>query len=759
MRKAIPLFLMSVMLAVGFLVGAQGDVVRGHSELSGGSMLTMMPAPDETLFYDDNVFDSLRVADDSSRYWATRFTPNVGPDTLCSLVVALVAIDTQGAPPICTLFVWDAAPGLPYLPVSPPARWQTFATASFPTWNSLTLTVPYVDSNDFWIGYFLENQGVDPKEQDTPVVDKTPPFLNERSWVSANRTTWFPVPSRFMGYGDLAIRAVVRYFGLVRDVSPILLLSPGDTVYCDSSVSVQARVENFGGSSESFDVYCEIDSAGLMVFSDTKTVIALAPGGTQDITFTPNWVVPRSDGRNYDIMVATLLVGDGSPQNDTLAEVTTGRCLARDVGPVALVNPSDSVYCDSSYALEVWVENFGDQTENFNVYIEIDSMGAMVYSNLQGVSGLTPGNTTPVVFSPNWQVPPKDGMDYDITAITLLGSDQVRSNDTLVDVTHARRAVHDVGPILLLAPGDTVYCDSSYTVQARVQNFGQQPENFNVSCRIDTVGGNVYTDTRAVSSLAPGATQDVSFIPDWVAPPRDAIDYTISIVTLLGGDVGPQNDTLAETTHGLCAMHDGGMVSLDSPDSAQVGSFYTPLATVHNYGNRTETFDLVCTIDGYTDTSGVSALPPDSSRQISFADWTVPAVGPYTMCVRAYVVGDMNTANDSLCKSIEATGVEETRHFSSVPTRTQIFQNTPNPFSRFTSIEYAISEGARVELLVYDSSGRLVKVLLRESKSPGYYTQTWDGRDENGNTMSSGIYFCKLVSGKTIHSTKMALVR
>ncbi len=758
MRKATPLFVMSAVLAVGLLVGTQGDAVRVDSELSSGSMLTMMPAPDETLIYDDGVFDSLRVGDATSRYWATKFTPVVGPDTLCSLVIALTLIDTHGTAPLCTLFVWDANPGLPGLPVASPSVIQAFTPADYPNWRSTA--VAYVDSNDFWVGYFLQNQGVNPLEHDAPMCDRTPPFFNERSWVSTNRSTWATVAASYPGYGDLGIRAVVRNFSFTRDVGPILVLNPGSTVYCDSSYTVQARVQNFGGISESFDVYCEIDSSGQVVFSDTKTVIALAPAGTQDVSFTPNWMVPARDGRNYDITIATLLVGDDVPGNDTLVDATTAMCLARDVGPVALVNPSDSVYCDSSYALEVWVENFGDQAENFNVYIEIDSMGTLVYNNLQGVSALGPGNTVPVVFVPNWLVPPKDGMDYDITVVTLLGADQDRSNDTLVDVTHARCAVRDVGPVALLAPGDTVYCDSSYTIQARVENFGQQPENFNVSCRIDTVGGTVYTDTRAVSSLAPGATQDVTFIPNWVAPQRDAIDYDITIVTLLAGDDGPQNDTLVETTHGLCAMHDGGMVSLDSGDTAFVGSPYTPLATVHNYGNRTETFDVICRIDGYADTFGVSSLPPDSSRQITFVDWTAPSAGSYTMCVRAYVIGDMNSTNDSLCKPIQAvTGLEETRHFSSVPTRTQVFQNTPNPFSKLTSIEYAVSEEARVELLVYDGSGRLAKVLLRESKSPGYYTHLWDGRDEYGNAMSSGIYFCKLVAGTTVHSMKMALVR
>jgi hypothetical protein len=203
------------------------------------------------------------------------------------------------------------------------------------------------------------------------------------------------------------------------------------------------------------------------------------------------------------------------------------------------------------------------------------------------------------------------------------------------------------------------------------------------------------------------------------------------------------------------------VVSIDAPDdTVEAESTYTPLATVQNYGNRAETFDVVCTIDGYADTSTVPSLLPDSVFQISFADWSAPSVGPYTICVRAHVLSDPNPSNDSLCQSIEAvTGLEEIRHYSSVPLRTQLFQNTPNPFSRTTTIEYAVSGGADVDVSVYDSSGRLVKVLVNERKTPGYYVSTWDGRDENGNGMSNGIYFCKMVSGKTFESKKMALVR
>ena len=67
--------------------------------------------------------------------------------------------------------------------------------------------------------------------------------------------------------------------------------------------------------------------------------------------------------------------------------------------------------------------------------------------------------------------------------------------------------------------------------------------------------------------------------------------------------------------------------------------------------------------------------------------------------------------------------------------------NSPNPFSGYTSIKFSLREG-REDLEVYDIDGRAVKTLITGPISPGEYNMGWDGTDNNGNNLASGIYFC-----------------
>jgi flagellar hook assembly protein FlgD len=87
-------------------------------------------------------------------------------------------------------------------------------------------------------------------------------------------------------------------------------------------------------------------------------------------------------------------------------------------------------------------------------------------------------------------------------------------------------------------------------------------------------------------------------------------------------------------------------------------------------------------------------------------------------------------------------------------------QNNPNPFNPSTTISYYVPEASPVTLDVYDSSGRLVARLLDGAKQPkGTHSIEWRGVDSSGRTVSSGVYFYRLTSGKETISKKMVLLR
>ncbi|MDH4038689.1 MAG: T9SS type A sorting domain-containing protein [Candidatus Krumholzibacteria bacterium] len=93
------------------------------------------------------------------------------------------------------------------------------------------------------------------------------------------------------------------------------------------------------------------------------------------------------------------------------------------------------------------------------------------------------------------------------------------------------------------------------------------------------------------------------------------------------------------------------------------------------------------------------------------------------------------------------------------PVATRLAQNIPNPFNPTTSIQFTLEAREHVTIAIYDANGALVRTLVDEVRSAGANDVTWDGRDARGNTMSSGVYFCRLTAGGKSESRKMTLLK
>jgi hypothetical protein len=101
----------------------------------------------------------------------------------------------------------------------------------------------------------------------------------------------------------------------------------------------------------------------------------------------------------------------------------------------------------------------------------------------------------------------------------------------------------------------------------------------------------------------------------------------------------------------------------------------------------------------------------------------------------------------------------EAKSLSGVPDKFSLFQNYPNPFNPTTIVEFKIPQPAKVSLKIYNILGQLVRVLLDEERAAGTYTYYWDGNDENGQPVSSGVYFYKLNEGDLTEVKKMVLLK
>ncbi|MGD9900724.1 MAG: alpha-amylase family glycosyl hydrolase, partial [Calditrichaceae bacterium] len=92
------------------------------------------------------------------------------------------------------------------------------------------------------------------------------------------------------------------------------------------------------------------------------------------------------------------------------------------------------------------------------------------------------------------------------------------------------------------------------------------------------------------------------------------------------------------------------------------------------------------------------------------------------------------------------------------PVSFSLKQNYPNPFNPATTIEYHIESAAGVEIVIYDILGRRVKTLVNEKKNAGVYKVDWNGLDQVGNKVASGVYFYRLNAGEQSFVRKMIMI-
>ena len=86
-------------------------------------------------------------------------------------------------------------------------------------------------------------------------------------------------------------------------------------------------------------------------------------------------------------------------------------------------------------------------------------------------------------------------------------------------------------------------------------------------------------------------------------------------------------------------------------------------------------------------------------------------------------------------------------------------RNAPNPFNPSTLIGYQLPNAGRVQLVVYNLLGQQVRVLVNEKMEAGYFTTTWDGTDELGRRVASGVYLYRIQAGAFSAVQRMLLLK
>ncbi|MCD4690805.1 proprotein convertase P-domain-containing protein [bacterium] len=134
------------------------------------------------------------------------------------------------------------------------------------------------------------------------------------------------------------------------------------------------------------------------------------------------------------------------------------------------------------------------------------------------------------------------------------------------------------------------------------------------------------------------------------------------------------------------------------------------------------------------------------------------AQGEWELWVSDNAGGDIGTVN-TWCVRVTGgagTGIED--EFDA-PVRYELTGVSPNPFNPVTVVTYGTPFAGHVDLAVYNIAGQLVKTLVDGETGAGWHTVTWDGRDDSGRTIASGVYFARMHAEGFTGSTKMVLLK
>lgn len=116
-------------------------------------------------------------------------------------------------------------------------------------------------------------------------------------------------------------------------------------------------------------------------------------------------------------------------------------------------------------------------------------------------------------------------------------------------------------------------------------------------------------------------------------------------------------------------------------------------------------------------------------------------------------------SSDFLMDLSQVTDVGDSDPVTNLPKGFELRGNYPNPFNPSTTIEYVLPKRMHVTIDIYNTLGQLVRQLVNSEKPAGEHLVEWDGKDNSGATVSTGIYFYRVQSDSFAQSRKMVLLK
>ena len=278
---------------------------------------------------------------------------------------------------------------------------------------------------------------------------------------------------------------------------------------------------------------------------------------------------------------------------------------------------------------------------------------------------------------------------------------------------------------------------------AEYTTVGNAFDAVGITASSDITTDLIYDDGDPGSYLW-GTAANVQLAVRFTPPANDA--YVQNVKIYIGGD---GNNGTGHFSLVIYAKNNSGLpgTTLLSPFS------YTPSSAGWqsfdlNGVHVTNEFFVAALYDGVNYAALGIDTPPGNGRAYFYNPstnlWSIfSSPNDYTFFMRATV------------KTTTSVAEIDTR----VPDKFELSQNYPNPFNPSTTIRYSLPEAADVNIAIFDVSGHHIADLADNHQNPGTYTITWNGKNNSGISVSSGVYYCRVKAGNVMRTNKMILMK